>query len=87
MGLHEWALLLSALVGIQGHPLAPTCHGFGGVGASCAAAKPGDSGKRRGSSLGGKTLAVRVEVSGCYSKPCWLQNIRVGMDESNLGAE
>ncbi|CAJ1394856.1 unnamed protein product [Effrenium voratum] len=65
------------------HPMAPTCHGFGGIGASCSAAGPGDSGKRRGSSLGDKTLAVKVSVLGCFSKPCWLQNIRVGVDDSN----
>ncbi|CAE7342673.1 unnamed protein product [Symbiodinium sp. CCMP2456] len=72
------------LMGVGSHPMAPTCHGFGGFGESCAAAKPGDPGKRRGSSLSGKTLAVKVQVTGCFSKACWLQTIRVGVDESNM---
>ncbi|CAK9050329.1 unnamed protein product [Durusdinium trenchii] len=32
---------------------------------------------------GDKTLAVKVPVLGCFSKPCWLQSIRVGIDETN----
>ena len=26
---------------------------------------------------------LQIEVLGCFSKPCWLQNIRVGVDDSN----
>eukprot|EP00403_Amphidinium_massartii_P025090 CAMPEP_0178395490 /NCGR_PEP_ID=MMETSP0689_2-20121128/13246_1 /TAXON_ID=160604 /ORGANISM="Amphidinium massartii, Strain CS-259" /LENGTH=823 /DNA_ID=CAMNT_0020016147 /DNA_START=51 /DNA_END=2523 /DNA_ORIENTATION=+ len=68
------------------HPMAPTCFGFGGVGAACSSAMPGDSGKRRGSSLSSKTLAVKVSLPGCFTKPCWLQRIRVGVDSSNAVA-
>lgn len=65
------------------HPMSPTCHGFGGIGNNCATAHPGDSGKRRGSAFGSTTYAVKVDLPGCFAKPCWLQEIRVGVDETN----
>jgi len=71
------------VVGGVTHPMAPTCHGFGGIGYNCATAYPGDSGKRRGSGFGSTTYAVKVDLPGCFAKPCWLQEIRVGVDESN----
>ena len=74
-------LLLTTIAVANGHPFAPTCHGFGG--SNCLSASPGDSGKRRGSGFAGTTLAVRVELPGCFLKSCWLQAIRVGVDESN----
>mmetsp|Transcript_46296 Transcript_46296/g.110179 ORF Transcript_46296/g.110179 Transcript_46296/m.110179 type:complete len:762 (+) Transcript_46296:107-2392(+) len=74
---------LSVLAAGQSHPMAPTCHGFGGIGASCSSAMPGDSGKRRGSSLSSKTLAVKVSLPGCFEKACWLQRVRVGVDKTN----
>ena len=77
------SLLVSSVVVDSSHPMAPTCHGFGGIGAGCAAALPGSGGKRRGSGFGSTSLAVKVAVPGCFLKPCWLQGIRVGVDESN----
>lgn len=74
---------LCLVVGGVTHPMAPTCHGFGGIGYNCATAYPGDSGKRRGSGFGSTTYAVKVDLPGCFAKPCWLQEIRVGVDESN----
>jgi hypothetical protein len=54
-------LSLALLVlGVDAHPMAPTCHGFGGLGRSCVAATPGDSGKRRGSAFASTTLAVKA---------------------------
>ena len=54
-------LSLALLVlGVDAHPMAPTCHGFGGLGSSCVAATPGDSGKRRGSAFASTTLAVKA---------------------------
>ena len=37
----------------------------------------------KGSGFGSTTYAVKVDLPGCFAKPCWLQEIRVGVDESN----
>ena len=57
------AVVGPVVLGVDTHPMAPTCHGFGGLGSSCVAATPGDSGKRRGSAFGSTTLAVKAGES------------------------
>mmetsp|Transcript_4391 Transcript_4391/g.6133 ORF Transcript_4391/g.6133 Transcript_4391/m.6133 type:complete len:155 (-) Transcript_4391:70-534(-) len=86
MCLHIVLFLVGMGSAAVAHPMGPTCFGFGGSGQSCTSALPGDTGKRRGSSLSSKTLAVKVIMTGCSLKPCWLQQIRLGVDRANAAA-
>ena len=67
--MFAWVLLASPILGSS---MAPICHGFGGIGDGCAAAKPGDSGKSSGISLGDTTLAVKVSVACLSGDLVWL---------------
>eukprot|EP00971_Amphidinium_carterae_P130679 2588614-Amphidinium_carterae.1 len=60
MCLHIVLFLVGMGSAAVAHPMGPTCFGFGGSGQSCTSALPGDTGKRRGSSLSSKTLAVKL---------------------------